>query len=359
MEKIESHPTSVIFNRPEEASAATGLTTFVNAHQHQLRELYEIENLATTKNEDKMFASDDFTDFANRKKRDAKYIFLPWRNVIVKTIGEQDYYSLISNRNQDLITSTEQNQLRDFKVAVLGLSVGSNIARVLAQAGVSKNMVLSDFDLLDTTNLNRILGGIHQVGTPKINVIAEQILENNPYMSLTYLDEGATISNIEPLLQNKLIDCLIDEVDNLAFKIELRKLAIKYKVPVLMVTDNGDGIVLHLERYENGHDKIFGKDISYWKDNAPKGKLSKQAAGKLIIENIVGGPSRVDPRMIKSVQRVISKELVSWSQLGSAALLGGVASTFLIKQLVRGDLQQNDIRIYLNLPSPPYKTHYD
>ena len=57
-------------------------------------------------------------------------------------------------------------------------------------------------------------------------------------------------------------------------------------------------------------------------------------AGDIIIHDIVGGPEKVDPKMLASVERVLKKELVSWSQLGSAALLGGVVTTIAIKRIV-------------------------
>ena len=37
--------------------------------------------------------------------------------------------------------------------------------------------------------------------------------------------------------------------------------------------------------------------------------------------------------MLKSVKKVIDKELVSWSQLGSAAILGGVIVNYALKNL--------------------------
>jgi len=51
-----------------------------------------------------------------------------------------------------------------------------------------------------------------------------------------------------------------------------------------------------------------------------------------------------------SVKRVLNKELVSWSQLGSAALLGGVVSTVAIKRIVLGETRDLDIREYIGVP---------
>ena len=41
----------------------------------------------------------------------------------------------------------------------------------------------------------------------------------------------------------------------------------KYKIPVIMITDNGDGVVLHVERYDLGHNKIFDKDLNFGRRN--------------------------------------------------------------------------------------------
>jgi len=227
------------------------------------------------------------------------------------------------------------------------MSVGSNIAFVLTQAGISNNITLADFDELDTTNLNRILAGVHQIGVNKTIVASRRIYEDNPYADVNIFPEGITNENLEELLKENKLDCIVEEIDDVKMKIQTRILALKYKIPVVMITDNGDGVVLHVERYDLGHDKIFHKDASSWEDKI-KGEITKEMAGNIIMHDFVGGPQNVDPYMLKSVPRVFKKELVSWSQLGSAAILGGVVTTIAIKRIALGTSKDKDERIFIS-----------
>lgn len=322
---------------------------FVDAFDRQLKELFFIENrnfIGRPKEE--TYKTAEFAQYVEVMKDAFVYVHFPWNGHTVKTVEKEKYLALKTNRNQDLITKDEQEKLRNFKVAVLGLSVGSNIAIVLTQAGISNKIVLADFDELDTTNLNRILAGVHQVGVNKCTIAGRRIYEDNPFAEITKLEQGVSEENLRKLLSEGLLDCIVEEIDDMPMKIITRKLAIEYKVPVVMITDNGDGVVLHVERYDLGHDKIFGHDLSYWDGILSAGEITKEMAGKMIIGDIVGGPQFVDPKMMQSVPRVINKELVSWPQLGSSAILGGVVATAAIKDIVTGNSTEKDIRIYVH-----------
>lgn len=339
----------------KDRSALPKESHYVDAFEPQLKELFFIENkqfIGTSKLE--AYKGTEFAAFADKMKDAFTYVHFPWNGHTIKTVEKDKYLSLKTNRNQDLITKEEQGILSDYHVAVLGLSVGSNIAIVLTQAGISNDIVLADFDELDTTNLNRILAGVHQIGMNKCDVAAEHIYQDNPFANVTTLPEGVSEENLEKLLSEGKIDCIIEEIDDMPMKIVTRKLAIEYKVPVVMITDNGDGVVLHIERYDLGHEMIFGHDMAYWDKVLSEGEMTKEMAGKIIIGDIVGGPQFVDPKMMKSVVRVLKKELVSWSQLGSSAILGGVVATAAIKDIVIGGSKEKDVRIYVH----PLNTRY-
>lgn len=323
---------------------------FTDALDRQIKELFYIDNtqfIGMPKPE--AYATNDFATYEKNKKDDFNYVYYPWLNTVVKTVKKDDYFKLKTNRNQDLITAEEQAKLRDYKLAVLGMSVGSNIAFVITQAGISNKITLADFDELDTTNLNRIIAGLHQVGVNKTTIATRHIYEDNPYAEVKALPDGIDTGTLEELLRNKEIDAIIEEIDDIKMKIETRKLALKYKVPVIMITDNGDGVVLHIERYDLGYDKVFEKDEDYWVEKL-EGEFTKEKAGSIIINDIVGGMDKVDPKMIASVGRVMKKELVSWSQLGSAAILGGVIANWAVKEIVCGNNKTFFVREYINLP---------
>lgn len=316
---------------------------YVDAFISQLKELFFIENHKFIgENKKSVYKSKYFIEFLKKNKKAYIYVYFPWNNTLVKNITKNNYLILKTNRNQDLITKEEQKRLSNLKIGVFGMSVGSNIAFVLTQAGISNSITIADFDNLETTNLNRILGGVHQIGLNKTIVASRGIYEDNPFARVNLMQKGINEKNLEFLLKNKKLDCIIEEVDDFSVKVKVRILANKYKIPVIMITDNGDGVVLHIERYDLGYKKIFNKDFSYWK-NLMKRKLNREEVGGIIINDIVGGEDKVDPNMIKSVKKVISKELVSWSQLGSAAILGGVVVTYAIKEIYK-----NNKKLYIN-----------
>lgn len=310
---------------------------YVDTFERQLKELFIIKNpqyVGMDKKE--VFASQDFLAFQKKYKNKYRLVFYPWNKHLVKIVQKKDYYELKTNRNKDLITQTEQEKLRRYKVAVLGMSVGSNIALVMTQAGIANEIILADFDELDTTNLNRIIAGVHQVGINKTVIAARRIYEDNPYAEVTPLTGGISKQILEKLLRAKKIDCIIEEIDNMPLKIQIRKLAKKYKIPVLMITDNGDQVVLTIERFDLGYKKFFEKPVDYW-DRRIASFESKGDFADIVINDIVGGARLVDPRMLKSAKRVVAHELVSWPQLGSASLLGGVIVTIAIKKMLTGE----------------------
>lgn len=309
---------------------------YVDAFSHQIKELFFIKNHKFIgEDKDKVYKDKAFLKFELENSKKYVHVYYPWNYTLVKTVIKNNYLTLKTNRNQDLITIEHQAELSNMRIGVFGMSVGSNIAFVLTQAGISNSITIADFDNIDTTNLNRILAGVHQIGLNKTVVASRRIYEDNPFAKVTLMKKGVNSKNLEILLKNKKLDCIIEEIDNLSMKIEIRILANKYKIPVVMITDNGDGVVLHVERYDLGYNKIFNKELSYW-TKFSEHKLSREDMGRIIMQDIVGGLDKVDPNMLLSVKKVINKELVSWPQLGSAAILGGVVATYAIKEILKG-----------------------
>lgn len=335
--------------RPVVLQGGSEPENYIDAFSRQLRELFIIDNHQYIgEDKTKVFATSEFTDYCNKKKDDFVYVYYPWNGQTVKCIKAGDYFRLKTNRNQDLITAEEQEKLHKVKLAVFGMSVGSNIAFVATQAGIGQEIVLADFDELDTTNLNRILAGVHQIGLNKCVIAARRIYEDNPFVNITILSEGVNEDNLKKLLADNAITHIVEEIDDIKMKMVVRNLAREYKIPVVMITDNGDGVVLTAERYDLGYNKIFDKDDNYWAEKLSQ-PMNKELAGSIIINDIVGGMEKVDKKMIASVQRVLAKELVSWSQLGSAAILGGVIATFALKRIILGHSKALTVREYINL----------
>lgn len=327
--------------KPELVSKLKQSSNYIDLLDYQSKELFFIENTQFIgEDKEKVYKTSEYKSYKSKLKTNLFYY--PWLNTTVNVLEEEKYFKLITNRNKDLITYEEQKDFYNFPVAIFGMSVGSNIAHILTQAGISRDIVIADFDVLDTTNMNRIQAGVHQVGMHKCVIAARKITEFNPYSGIQSLLEGVTKDNLENLLSEKRIKLIVEEIDNFGMKIEVRKLAKKYKIPVIMVTDNGDWALMNIERYDLGYEDIFAKNEDYWKKRISECRSPRDFAD-IIINDVAGGEANIDPRMLMSLEHVYEKRYVSWPQLGSSAILGGVATTVAIKRIIRNE----DLRPYV------------
>ena len=82
------------------------------------------------------------------------------------------------------------SNLKNSKVLVVGLGgVGSFAAEFLARAGVG-NLTIIDGDVVDITNINRQLPAVHStVGLPKVHVVGDRLMDINPALNLTRVQE--------------------------------------------------------------------------------------------------------------------------------------------------------------------------
>jgi molybdopterin/thiamine biosynthesis adenylyltransferase len=245
------------------------------------------------------------------------------------------YQALRTNRNNGLVDPALQEKLYGLKVGLFGLSVGSNILQALNMSSIGSEFVIADLDRLETHNLNRLQAEVGDIGDNKAVIAARRAYLLNPFLKIKTLTGGIGSKTLEKILQNDELDIIIDEVDNLSVKLDIRELARKYKVPVLMITDNGDGVVLHVERFDLGYTKIFGQSSrEFWEKRLAQAKGPKEISS--IIIDLIGGRSRVDKNMLKAIDMVIDGKINSWPQLGVAAMVGGAVATVALKKIFSG-----------------------
>ena len=97
--------------------------------------------------------------------------------------------------------------LRNARVAIAGLGgLGSNIAVMLARSGVGQ-LFLVDFDIVDTTNLNRQAYGISHLGMPKTQAIRQILADINPYLDIRTEQVRVTEENAAKLFSDWPILC--------------------------------------------------------------------------------------------------------------------------------------------------------
>jgi hypothetical protein len=305
---------------------------YVDAYDNMLEELCHIKNPSVL---DEKFG-DVFKLFKQEMcfGKDVNdcgfWVYYPWRNTYVHFLPPAEHHELHTARNKNLITEEEQKKFADFSVGIAGMSVGSHAALTLAMSGGCHKMKLADPDFISGSNLNRLRYGFADVGKSKVSVVAENIYEINPYASLELFDKGISESNFENFVKDSSpIGAFVEEVDNMEMKIKTRMWAKEYGLPVVMVTDNADGVIVDVERYDLDSDlPLFGRKMTIDFEKVLQGEIKDKAK---IISEIVDF-SLVGERMLNSFGQV-GKTLYSWPQLGTAALLAGVITTVIIKKL--------------------------
>jgi molybdopterin/thiamine biosynthesis adenylyltransferase len=182
-------------------------------------------------------------ELTGERRRRAYY---PWRRVVVSVLGPRAFRVARLDRNRNLITSEEQDQLGALRIGVVGLSVGHAVAYTLAAQGLCGELRLADFDDIDLSNLNRVPASVLDLGVNKATVAARRIAELDPYQPVRVLTSGLTPHNIDDFLDG--LDIVVEECDSLDMKILLREAARARGLPVLMATS--DRGLVDVERYD-------------------------------------------------------------------------------------------------------------
>ena len=102
-------------------------------------------------------------------------------------------------------------KLKKAKVCILGLGgLGSNVAVLLARSGIGY-LKLIDFDIVETSNLNRQQYRISHIGIKKTEAIKTIIKEINPFVEIDTLDIKVNRENILSVVED--IEIVVEAFD--------------------------------------------------------------------------------------------------------------------------------------------------
>lgn len=137
-------------------------------------------------------------------------------------------------RTELLIKEEGINILNNATVLVVGLGgVGSFAAEFLARAGIGK-MTIVDGDTVDITNINRQLPALHStVGKHKVEVVAERLMDINPQLELTKINEFLTPERMAEVLDGGKFDYILDCIDSITPKVSLIIAAKRRKIKIV------------------------------------------------------------------------------------------------------------------------------
>lgn len=111
--------------------------------------------------------------------------------------------------------------LKNANVLIVGVGgVGSFAAEFLARAGVG-NLTIVDGDVVDITNINRQLPALHStVGMSKIEVVGNRLMDINPELNLTKVQEFLSPERAFEIVEEKY-DYVLDCIDSVTPKLNL------------------------------------------------------------------------------------------------------------------------------------------
>lgn len=130
-------------------------------------------------------------------------------------------------RTELLITNSHLEKLQNTNVLLVGLGgVGSFAGEFLARAGVGK-MTIVDGDVVDTTNINRQLPALSStVGKPKAELMKQRILDINPAIELTTVQQFLNPDETTALVNSQDYHYVLDCIDSITPKLYLMKAAL-------------------------------------------------------------------------------------------------------------------------------------
>lgn len=134
----------------------------------------------------------------------------------------------------ELLFKTEGlNNLKNANVLIVGLGgVGSFAAEFLTRAGVG-TMTIVDGDVVDITNVNRQLPALHStVGMPKVHVVGDRLMDINPELKLTRLEEFLSPERAFEIVTPEF-DYVLDCIDSVTPKLNLIIAAKRKRVKII------------------------------------------------------------------------------------------------------------------------------
>lgn len=338
-------------SRLEKLFSKKKILNVVGDYNEQLKELFAINNPNLVYGPGFPVSLQNFISGLAKKtplSLHGNWVYFPWNGNLVHILPDRDFQKVRTARNRYLIDEAEQDKYYNSVVGIGGLSVGNSVIMAIVLQGGARHIKLADFDSLALTNLNRIRGSLTSLGLNKTLMTARQIYELNPYAKVEIFSEGLTEKNLNKFFASPKLDIIIDELDNIAIKHLVRQYAKKYKVPLVMGADAGDNAIVDIERYDlNPKTPFFHGRLGKTSYEGLK-NLDKFGIGKTITKHL--SPENLSKRTQDSLLEM-GRTIVSWPQLGGAALLNGSALAYCVRKILNGQPLQNN-RAIVSLEEP-------
>lgn len=139
-----------------------------------------------------------------------------------------------NTRTELLLGADRMEYLSHCHVLVVGLGgVGAYAAEQICRAGIG-HMTIVDADTVNESNINRQLPALHStLGMQKVEVVGKRLLDINPWLKLTILNEFLRDERTDEVLSSQKYDFIVDAIDSLSPKVYLLAYAYKHDIPIV------------------------------------------------------------------------------------------------------------------------------
>lgn len=139
-----------------------------------------------------------------------------------------------NTRTELLLGADRMEYLSHCHVLIVGLGgVGAYAAEQICRAGIG-HLTIVDADTVNESNINRQLPALHStLGMPKAEVVGQRLLDINPRLKLTVLNEFLRDERTEEVLSAQKFDFIVDAIDSLSPKVFLLYYAHRHEIPIV------------------------------------------------------------------------------------------------------------------------------
>lgn len=161
-------------------------------------------------------------------------------------------------------------KLSHFTVGIAGAGgLGSNCAVALARVGIGR-LILADFDVVSSSNLNRQYYFCDQLGKLKVDALRENIARINPQVQIDTYAEKLTKSNIPDRFKN--CDVIVEAFDLAEMKQMIAEICMESmpNIPLIMgvgMAGWGDSQSIRIQTFGNLY--VCGDQKSEIADDMP------------------------------------------------------------------------------------------
>ncbi len=217
-------------------------------------------------------------------------------------------------------------RLRDAHVLVVGMGgVGAMAAEMICRNGVG-SMTIVDGDVVQPSNMNRQIPALHSnLGRSKAEVMGERLLEINPGLHLTVLNEFIREQRIPEILAPPF-DYVVDAIDTLSPKIYLIYHAVNRGLSLTSSMGAGGKLDPSLVRVAD-----FGETY-----NCRLAYILRKKLRKLGVEGgfrVVFSSEQVPPEMIIPVEGESNKKSTVGTSSFIPAIFGCTLASVVIREL--------------------------